>query len=245
MFNLEGKNALITGASGGIGSAIAKSLRAAGATVALTGTREEVLEKLTNDLGSDAYPFPCDLRNPEAITKLTDEVGEKLGSIDILINNAGATSDTILLRMSDDDWNQVLELNLTATFRLSKSVLRSMIRARWGRIINISSVVAQTGNVGQGNYVAAKAGIIGFTKSLAQEVASRGITANAVAPGFIDSAMTKKLNAVQKTAISDRIPMKRMGTPDEVAASVVFLASNEASYLTGVTLHVNGGMAMV
>ncbi len=244
MFNLDGKNALITGASGGIGSAIAKCLCRAGATTALTGTRGEVLQELASDLGSDAYPFPCDLHAPEAISELTDAVSEKLGSIDILVNNAGVTADTVLLRMSDDDWNQVLELNLTTTFRLSKSVLRGMMKARWGRIINISSVVAHTGNAGQANYVAAKAGMIGFTKSLAQEVASRGITANVVAPGFIDTAMTEKLNEAQRTAISNRIPMQRMGTPDEVAAAVLFLASNEASYFTGATLPVNGGMVM-
>ncbi|WP_425071081.1 3-oxoacyl-ACP reductase FabG [Sagittula sp. S175] len=245
MFDLTGKNALVTGASGGIGGEIAKALHAAGATVGLSGTRVEPLEALAAELGDRAHVLPCNLSDAEAVNALPKQAAEAMGSVDILVNNAGITRDNLFMRMSEEEWASVLEVNLTSTFRLCKGVLRGMMKARWGRIVNISSVVGATGNPGQGNYAAAKAGMIGMSKSLAYEVASRGITVNAVAPGFIATAMTDKLNDDQKAAILGQIPAGRMGSPEEIAAAVLYLASAEAGYVTGATLHVNGGMAML
>ena len=245
MFDLTGKNALITGASGGIGAEIARSLHAVGAIVGLSGTRIEPLEALAAELGERAHVLPCNLGDAEAVNALPKQAVEAMGSVDILVNNAGITRDNLFMRMSEEEWQSVLDVNLTATFRLCKGVMRGMMKGRWGRIINISSVVGATGNPGQANYAASKAGMVGMTKSLAYEVASRGITANAVAPGFIETAMTDKLNDDQKTAIMGQIPAGRMGSAGEIAAAVVFLASNEAGYVTGTTLHVNGGMAML
>jgi len=245
MFDLYGKSALVTGASGGIGGAIAKTLHQAGATVALSGTRVEPLEALAAELGDRAHVLPCNLGDAASVTALPKQASDAMGSLDILVNNAGITRDNLFMRMSEDEWAQVLDVNLTATFRLCKASLRGMMKARWGRIINISSVVGSTGNPGQGNYAAAKAGMIGMSKSLAYEVASRGITVNAVAPGFIETAMTEKLNEEQKAAILTQVPAGRMGTPEEIATAVLYLASPEAAYITGTTLHVNGGMAML
>ena len=245
MFDLTGKTALITGASGGIGGAIARALHGAGATVALSGTREAPLQALAADLGERAHVLPCNLSDPAAVEALPKQAAEVMGRVDILVNNAGITRDNLFMRMSDDEWQSVLDVNLTATMKLCKGVLRGMMKARWGRIVNISSVVGATGNPGQGNYAASKAGMIGMSKSLAYEVASRGITVNAVAPGFIETAMTDKLTDEQKSAILTQVPVGRMGTPEEIAASVLFLASPEAAYMTGATLHVNGGMAML
>jgi 3-oxoacyl-[acyl-carrier protein] reductase len=245
MFDLTGKCALVTGASGGIGAAIAKSLHEAGATVGLSGTRMEALEALAGELGGRAHVLPCNLSDAEAVEALPKQAAGAMGAVDILVNNAGITRDNLFMRMSDEEWAQVLEVNLTSTMRLCRGVLRPMMKARWGRIVNISSVVGATGNPGQGNYAAAKAGVIGMSKSLAYEVASRGITVNCVAPGFIETAMTGKLTDEQKDKILGQIPTGRMGTPEEVAASVLFLASAEAAYVTGTTLHVNGGMAML
>lgn len=245
MFDLTSKTALITGASGGIGGEIARALHAAGATVALSGTRTEPLEALAADLGDRTHVLPCNLSDPEAVAALPKQAADAMGSVDILVNNAGITRDNLFMRMSDDEWQSVIDVNLTATFKLCKGVLRGMMKARWGRIVNISSVVGATGNPGQGNYAAAKAGMVGMSKSLAYEVASRGITVNAVAPGFIATAMTDKLTDDQKSAILTQIPSGRMGTPEEIAAAVLYLASPEAAYVTGTTLHVNGGMAML
>lgn len=245
MFDLTGKSALVTGASGGIGGAIAKALHGAGANVGLSGTRVEPLEALAAELGERAFVLPCNLGDAEAVAALPKQAAEAMGAVDILENNAGITRDNLFMRMSDDEWNQVLDVNLTATFKLCKGVLRGMMKSRWGRIVNISSVVGATGNPGQGNYAAAKAGMIGMSKSLAYEVASRGITVNAVAPGFIETAMTEKLNGDQRTAILGNVPAGRMGTPEEIAASVLYLSSPEAGYVTGATLHVNGGLAMI
>lgn len=245
MFDLTGKNALITGASGGIGGAIAKALHAAGATVALSGTRVEPLEALAAELGERAHVVPCNLGDADAVDALPKQAAEAMGSVDILVNNAGITRDQVFMRMSDEDWQNVLDVNLTSTMRLCRSVMRPMMKARWGRIINISSIVGATGNPGQANYAASKAGMVGMTKSIAYEVASRGITANAVAPGFIATAMTDKLNDDQKAKINGQIPAARMGTPEEIAAAVLYLASPEAGYVTGTTVHVNGGMAML
>ncbi|WP_425101223.1 3-oxoacyl-ACP reductase FabG [Tropicibacter sp. S64] len=245
MFDLTGKCALVTGASGGIGGEIAKALHAAGATVGLSGTRTEPLEALAAELGDRVHVLPCNLSDAEAVNALPKQAIEAMGAIDILVNNAGITRDNLFMRMSEEEWASVLEVNLTSTFRLCKGVLRGMMKARWGRIVNISSVVGATGNPGQGNYAAAKAGMVGMSKSLAYEVASRGITVNAVAPGFIETAMTDKLNDDQKAAILTQIPSGRMGTPAEIAAAVLYLSSNEAAYVTGTTLHVNGGMAML
>ena len=245
MFDLTGKTALVTGASGGIGGAIAKSLHAAGATVGLSGTRTDPLEALAAELGDRAHVLPCNLSDAEAVTALPKQAVEAMGSLDILVNNAGITRDNLFMRMSDEEWQSVIDVNLTSTFRLCKGVLRGMMKARWGRIVNISSVVGATGNPGQGNYAAAKAGMVGMSKSLAYEVASRGITVNAIAPGFIETAMTDKLTDDQKSAILTQIPSGRMGTPEEIAAAVLYLASPEAGYVTGTTLHVNGGMAML
>jgi 3-oxoacyl-[acyl-carrier protein] reductase len=246
MFDLTGKTALITGASGGIGGAIAKALHAQGATVVLSGTKVEALEKLADELGSRAYTASCnlsDIASVEALPKAAEEAAG--GSIDILVNNAGITKDNLFMRMKDEEWDAVIAVNLTAAFRLSRAVLRGMMKKRWGRIIQISSVVGATGNPGQGNYAAAKAGLVGMTKSLAAEVASRNITVNAVAPGFIQTAMTEVLTDQQKEMISQRIPAGRMGMPQEIAAAVAYLASEEAAYVTGETIHINGGMAMI
>lgn len=245
MFDLTGKTALITGASGGIGGAIATALHGAGATVALSGTREAPLQELCAALGSRAHVLACNLSDPAAVDALPKQALEVMGSVDILVNNAGITRDQIFMRMSDDEWQSVIDVNLTATMRLCRGVMRPMMKARWGRIINISSIVGATGNPGQVNYAASKAGMVGLTKSIAYEVASRGITANAVAPGFIATAMTDKLSDDQKAAINAKIPAARMGTPEEIAAAVLYLASPEAGYVTGTTLHVNGGMAML
>jgi|TARA_B110000967_G_scaffold55868_1_gene57293 3-oxoacyl-[acyl-carrier protein] reductase len=245
MFDLTGKNALVTGASGGIGADIARGLHAAGASVGLSGTRVEPLEALATELGERAYVLPCNLSDMEAVEALPKQAAEAMGSVDILVNNAGITRDNLFMRMSDDEWNSVINVNMTATFKLCKGVMRSMMKARWGRIVNISSIVGTTGNPGQANYAASKAGMIGMSKSLAYEVASRGITVNAVAPGFITTAMTDKLNDDQKGAIMTQIPAGRMGNPEEIASAVLYLASTEAGYVTGTTLHVNGGMAML
>lgn len=245
MFDLTGKGALITGASGGIGGAIARALHGAGATVALSGTRVEPLQALADALGGRAHVLPCDLADAEAVEALPGQAAEAMGAVDILVNNAGITRDQLFMRMSDEDWRDVLDVNLTSTMRLCRGVMRPMMKARWGRIVNIGSIVGATGNPGQANYAASKAGLIGLTKSIAQEVASRGITANAVAPGFIATAMTDKLTDDQKARINAQIPAARMGTPGEIAAAVLYLASPEAAYVTGATLHVNGGMAML
>ena len=245
MFDLTGKNALITGASGGIGGAIAAALHAAGATVALSGTRLAPLEALAAQLGSRAHVLPCDLSDAAAVTALPKAAADLMGSVDILVNNAGITKDNLFMRMSDEEWSSVIEVNLTSTMRLCKGVVRGMMKARWGRIINISSIVGTTGNPGQANYAASKAGMVGMSKSIAYEVASRGITVNCVAPGFIATAMTDKLNDEQKAGILAQIPAGRMGEGAEIAAAVLYLASVEAGYVTGATLHVNGGMAMI
>ncbi|MCI2398648.1 3-oxoacyl-[acyl-carrier-protein] reductase [Aliiroseovarius subalbicans] len=245
MFDLTGKNTLITGASGGIGGEIAKTLHAAGANVGLSGTRVEPLEALAAELGERAHVLPCNLSDAAAVDALPKQAAEAMGSVDILVNNAGITRDQIFMRMSDDDWASVLEVNLTSTMRLCRGVMRSMMKARWGRIVNISSIVGATGNPGQANYAASKAGMVGMSKSIAYEVASRGITVNCVAPGFIATAMTDKLTDDQKDKINVQIPAGRMGTPEEIAAAVLYLASDGAGYTTGTTLHVNGGMAMI
>ncbi|MBE0414128.1 3-oxoacyl-[acyl-carrier-protein] reductase [Yoonia sp.] len=245
MFDLAGKNALITGASGGIGGAIAAALYGAGATVVLSGTRVEPLNALAAQLGDRAHVLPCDLSDAEAVNALPKQAADAMGSVDILVNNAGITRDNIFMRMSDDEWSSVLEVNLTSTMRLCKGVIRGMMKSRWGRIVNISSVVGATGNPGQANYAASKAGMVGMSKSIAYEVASRGITVNCVAPGFITTAMTDKLTEDQKAAILTQVPAGRMGDPDEIAAAVLYLSSPEAAYVTGTTLHVNGGMAML
>lgn len=245
MFDLTGKTALVTGASGGIGGAIAEALHAAGATVALSGTREAPLRALADRLGERAHVVTANLGDAESVLALPKAAAEAMGSIDILVNNAGITRDNLFMRMSDDEWAQVLDVNLTSTFKLSRAVLRGMMKARWGRIVNITSVVGATGNPGQGNYAAAKAGVVGMSKSLAYEVASRGITVNCVAPGFIETPMTDKLTDDQKGKILTQIPAGRMGGAEEIAAAVLYLSSPEASYVTGATLHVNGGMAMV
>ena len=245
MFDLTGKSALVTGASGGIGADIARGLHQAGATVGLSGTRVEPLEALAAELGERAHVLPCNLSDMEAVDALPKQAAEAMGAVDILVNNAGITRDNLFMRMSDEEWNSVLNVNLTATYKLCKGVMRGMMKARWGRIINISSIVGATGNPGQANYAASKAGMVGMSKSLAYEVASRGITVNAVAPGFIETAMTDKLNDEQKAGIMAQIPAGRMGSPDEIASAVLYLASPEAGYITGTTLHINGGMAML
>ena len=245
MFDLSNKCALVTGASGGIGGAIAKALYSQGSKVALSGTRVEPLRALAEELGDRAYVVPCNLSDVDAVKALSKTAADQMGGIDILVNNAGITRDNLFMRMSDEDWQQVLDINLTSTMHLMKSVMRTMMKQRFGRIINITSIVGVTGNAGQVNYAASKAGMIGMTKSFAQEIASRGITANCIAPGFIETAMTAELpEAVIKNLLGS-IPQGRMGNADEIAATVAFLASNEASYITGQTLHVNGGMAMI
>ncbi len=245
MFDLTGRNALVTGASGGIGGAIARALHGAGASVGLSGTRTEPLEALASELGERAHVLPCNLSDADAVKALPGQAAEAMGAVDILVNNAGITRDNLFMRMSDEDWETVLNVNLTSTMRLCRGVMRPMMKARWGRIVNISSIVGATGNPGQANYAASKAGMVGMTKSIAYEVASRGITANCVAPGFIATAMTDKLSDDQKAKINAQIPAARMGTPEEIASAVLYLASDEAAYVTGATLHVNGGMAMI
>jgi 3-oxoacyl-[acyl-carrier protein] reductase len=246
MFDLTGKTALVTGASGGIGGAIAKALHAQGAAVVLSGTRAEALEAAKAELGSRAFIAPANLSDIASVEALPKAAEDAAGAgIDILVNNAGITRDNLFMRMKDEEWDQVIAVNLTAAFRLSRAVLRGMMKKRWGRIVQITSVVGATGNPGQGNYAAAKAGLVGMTKSLAAEVASRNITVNAVAPGFIQTAMTDVLTDQQKEAIATRIPAGRMGMPEEIAAAVLYLASQEAAYVTGQTIHVNGGMAML
>ncbi|MDA8577550.1 3-oxoacyl-[acyl-carrier-protein] reductase [Rhodobacteraceae bacterium] len=245
MNDLNDKSALVTGASGGIGSAIARKLHAAGAKVALSGTRQEPLERLAEELGERAYILPCNLSDMAAVEVLPKQAIETLGSLDILVNNAGITRDNLFMRMSDEEWQSVIDVNLTATMKLCKGALRGMMKSRWGRIINISSIVGATGNPGQGNYAASKAGMVGMSKSLAYEVASRGITVNVVAPGFIATAMTDKLADDRKEAILAQIPAGRMGAVEDIASAVAFLASNGAGYVTGSTMHVNGGMAMI
>ncbi|MEO1066429.1 MAG: 3-oxoacyl-ACP reductase FabG [Pseudomonadota bacterium] len=245
MMDLTGKKALVTGASGGIGKAIAEKLHGLGATVALTGTRETVLGEVAASLGDRAHPIVCNLADPASLDTLIPTATDAMGGIDILVNNAGITRDNIFMRMKDTEWDDVLAVNLTAAFKLSKAVLRGMMKNRHGRIIQITSVVGVTGNPGQGNYAATKAGIIGMSKSLAQEVASRNITVNCVAPGFIETAMTDALDDKQRDAILSSVPAGRLGQPGEIAAAVAFLASDEAAYISGQTLHVNGGMAMI
>ncbi|MEQ8321098.1 MAG: 3-oxoacyl-[acyl-carrier-protein] reductase [Rhodospirillales bacterium] len=245
MFDLTDKRALVTGASGGIGGAIARALHAQGASVALSGTRVEALEAVASDLGDRAYVTPADLSSAEGANKLIQDAEQAMGGVDILINNAGLTRDQLAMRMKDEDWQTVLDVNLTAAFRLSRACLRGMMKARTGRIIGITSVVGATGNAGQTNYAASKAGMIGMSKSLAQEVASRGITVNCVAPGFIETAMTDVLSDDIKNKLLTGIPTGRLGNVDDIAAACVYLASDEASYVTGQTLHVNGGMAMI
>ncbi|HYB54943.1 MAG TPA: 3-oxoacyl-[acyl-carrier-protein] reductase [Alphaproteobacteria bacterium] len=245
MFDLTGKTALVTGATGGIGNALAKALHAQGAVVALSGTRTEALEALKGELGERAFAFPCRLDDAQSIEALAKAAEAAMGSIDILVNNAGITRDGLVARMRDEEWLQVIEIDLTAAFRLVRAALRGMMRKRWGRIINVGSVVGATGNAGQANYVAAKAGLVGLTKALAIEMAPRNITANCVAPGFVDTPMTRVLNDRQREMILSRVPLARLGTGAEVAAAVAFLASEEAAYITGHTLHVNGGMAML
>ena len=245
MFDLNGQTALVTGASGGIGGAIARVLHRQGATVALAGTRVAVLSALAEELGERAHVVPADLADPAAAEQLAKEAEAALGRLDILVNNAGITRDALVLRMRDEDWQAVLDLNLTATFRLTRAALRGMVRRRFGRVLCITSVVGVTGNPGQANYAASKAAMIGMVKSIAAEVATRGITVYCIAPGFIATAMTDKLIDEQRSRIAATIPAGRLGTPDEIAAAVAFLASAEAAYITGQTLHVNGGMAMV
>ena len=245
MFRLDKKNALITGASGGIGGEIARTLHAAGATVALSGTRVEPLQALAAELGDRVHVLPCNLSDAAAVTNLPKQAVEVMGSVDVLVNNAGVTRDNLFMRMSDDEWGSVLDINLTSTMRLCKGVLRGMLKARWGRIVNLSSIVGATGNPGQANYAASKAGVVAMSKSLAYEVATRGITVNCVAPGFITTAMTDKLTNDQKSGILTQVPAGRMGTVGEIAAAALYLASEEAAYMTGATLHVNGGMAML
>ena len=245
MFDLTGKTALVTGASGGIGGAIAQALHRQGAVVGLSGTRREALEDCAATLGERAHVLPCNLSDPESTSGLIAQAEAAMGQVDVLVNNAGLTRDTLAMRMKDEDWALVLEVNLNAAFRLSRACLRGMMKRRWGRIIGITSIVGVTGNAGQANYAASKAGMIGMSKSLAQEVASRGITVNCVAPGFIETAMTDALAEDQRDKLLGSIPAARLGQADDIAAAVVYLASEEASYVTGQSLHVNGGMAMI
>ncbi|WP_341989551.1 3-oxoacyl-[acyl-carrier-protein] reductase [Azorhizobium sp. AG788] len=245
MFDLSGKTALVTGATGGLGGAIATALHAQGATVAISGTRREALDALAATLGERVHVLPCNLGEAEQVEKLVPDAEAAMGVLDILVNNAGITRDNIFMRLKDEDWEQVLNVNLTSAFRLSRAAVRSMMRRRTGRIISITSIVGVTGNAGQGNYAAAKAGMIGMSKSLAQEVASRGVTVNCIAPGFIATPMTDALNEKQREGILKSVPAARLGTPEDIAAACVYLASDEAGYVTGQTLHVNGGMAMI
>jgi len=245
MFDLTGKGALVTGATGGIGGAIAKALHAQGANVALSGTKAERLEALASELGSRVFVLPCDLRDRPAVAQLPETAEKTLGQVDILVNNAGITHDNLFMRMKDEEWDDVIAVNLTSVFVLTRGVLRGMMRRRYGRIVNIASISGVLGNPGQGNYAASKAGLVGMTKSLGREVASRGVTANCVSPGFIKTPMTDALTPKQVEAIAAAIPTQTFGKPDDVAAAVVFLASDEAAYITGETVHVNGGMAMI
>jgi 3-oxoacyl-[acyl-carrier protein] reductase len=245
MFDLTAKTALITGATGTIGGGIARMLHAQGATVAISGTRHEVLDRLAADLGSRVHVLPCNLAAGAEVEGLVPRAEEAMGQLDVLVANAGVTRDNLLVQLRDEDWDQVIAINLSATFRLARAAVRGMMRRRFGRVIAITSVVGTTGNPGQANYVAAKAGIAGMIKAIAQEYAKRGVTANCVAPGFIVTPMTDKLNDKQRDVILAKIPASRAGTVEEVAAAVVFLASNEAGYVTGQTLHVNGGMVMI
>jgi len=245
MFSLLNKTALVTGASGGIGAAIAKTLAAAGTRVAISGTNMEKLAALKKELGENTVIVPADLSNAEAVGALIDTAEKELGQLDILVNNAGLTRDTLAIRMKDEDWDAVLNVNLRAAFILSRAALKGMMKRRTGRIISISSIVGTTGNPGQANYAASKAGLVGMSKALAAEVASRGVTVNCVAPGFIATNMTDALNDEQKNTINAKIPAGRMGKPEDIAAAVLFLASEEAAYVTGQTIHVNGGMAMI
>jgi len=244
MFDLTGKSALVTGATGTIGSAIARSLHGQGATVAISGTRVSILDQLAHELGTRVHVLPCDLADAPAVETLVPRAEEAMGQLDILVANAGVTRDNLLVQLRDEDWEQVIAVNLSATFRLTRAAVRGMMRRRFGRVIAITSVVGLTGNPGQANYVAAKAGITGLIKAAAQEYSKRGVTANCVAPGFIVTPMTDKLNDKQRDVILAKVPAGRAGTPEEVAAAVVYLASNEAAYVTGQTVHVNGGMAM-
>ena len=243
MFDLNGKCALVTGASGGIGGAIASALHARGATVGLSGTRKEALEAKAAELGDRCHVLPCNLSDSDAVAELIKQAVEAMGSVDILVNNAGITRDNLAMRMKDDEWQDVIDVNLSSSYKLARNSLRGMMKARWGRIINITSIVGTTGNPGQTNYAAAKAGLVGMSKALAQEVASRTITVNCVAPGFIETPMTDALPDAQKEKLTEAIPAGRLGQVDDIAAAVVYLASEEASYVTGQTLHVNGGMA--
>jgi 3-oxoacyl-[acyl-carrier protein] reductase len=245
MFDLTGKTALVTGATGGIGGAIARALHGQGATVAISGTRREVLDQLAQALGSRCHVLPCDLADKEQVEALVPQAEAAMEKLDILVANAGVTKDNLFVQLRDEDWDQVVAVNLTATFRLARAAVRGMMRRRFGRIIGITSVVGHTGNPGQANYIAAKAGMTGMMKSIGQEYAKRGVTANCVAPGFIATPMTDKLNDKQREAILARVPSARLGTSDDVAAAVAYLASDEAAYVTGQTLHVNGGMAMI
>ncbi|MBN9048016.1 MAG: 3-oxoacyl-[acyl-carrier-protein] reductase [Rhizobiales bacterium] len=245
MFDLSGKTALVTGATGGIGGAIARGLHRQGATVALSGTRREALDELATSLGERVHVLPCNLADAAAVEKLVPDAETAMGKLDILVANAGITKDNLFVQLKDDDWEQVLNVNLTSTFRLTRAAVKTMMRRKFGRIIGITSVVGVTGNPGQVNYTAAKAGMIGMMKSVAAEYARRNVTANCIAPGFIATAMTDKLNDKQREAILGRVPAARLGTPEDIAAAAVFLASDEAGYMTGQTLHVNGGMAMI
>ena len=245
MFDLSGKTALVTGATGGIGGAIARALHAQGATVAISGTRREVLDALAAELSTRVHVLPCDLSDKIAVEALVPKAEETMSKLDILVANAGITKDNLLVQLRDEDWEQVLNVNLTATFRLTRAAVKGMMRRRFGRVIGITSVVGVTGNAGQSNYTAAKAGMIGMIKSVAAEYAKRGVTANCVAPGFIASPMTEKLNDKQRETILSRVPASRLGTGADVAAAVIYLASDEAGYVTGQTLHINGGMAMI
>ncbi len=245
MFDLTGKGALVTGASGGIGAAVAKALHAQGANVAISGTRKEKLDALAAELGDRVHVLPCDLRDRAAVVKLAEEAEKAVGQVDILVNNAGITHDNLFMRMKDEEWDDVINVNLNSVFVLTRGILRGMMRRRYGRIVNIASISGVFGNPGQANYAASKAGLVGMTKSLAREVASRGITANAIAPGFISTPMTNALTPKQVEMIAAAIPAQKFGTPDDIAGAVVFLASQESSYVTGETMHINGGMVMV
>ncbi|MDT3686171.1 MAG: 3-oxoacyl-[acyl-carrier-protein] reductase [Pseudorhodoplanes sp.] len=245
MFELTGKTALVTGATGGIGGAIARALHKQGATVAISGTRRDALDQLAGDLKDRVHVLPCNLADKEQVEALVPQAEEKMEKLDILVANAGITKDNLFVQLRDEDWDSVIEINLTSTFRLSRAAMKTMMRRRFGRIIGITSVVGVTGNPGQGNYTAAKAGMIGMMKSIAKEYARRGVTANCIAPGFIATAMTDKLNDKQREAILQMVPANRLGTPDDIGAAAVYLASDEAGYVTGQTIHVNGGMAMI
>ena len=245
MFDLTGKNALVTGATGAIGGAIARALHAQGATVTLSGTRQEMLDTLAGELGGRVHVLPCDLSDMDAVEKLVPDAEVKMGQLDILVSNAGMNRDNLFVQLKDEDWDKVIAVNLTATFRLTRAAVKVMMRRRYGRVIGISSVVGFTGNPGQGNYTASKAGMVGMMKSVAAEYAKRNVTANCIAPGIIASAMTDKLNEKQRETIMSKVPAGKLGTPLDVAAAAVYLASDEAHYVTGQTIHVNGGMAMI